>query len=580
MKLAPRCLLLFAATAACTAPPKTAFDEVPVGTMVDAKGDFAAGKAVVREIDAVPGSGDDKRDKVEITAPVERADQKHVRLLGTDFAIESSTTYESGDKGEAAPFVPKAGDWLRLKARDRGADGLRARTLRTQAPRDQFKVSGDVRAVDRDRGEIDVGGVRLPLAQQASVDIATGRDANDPLSLFLADDQKAVPFSVQLGESVRLGGQASYVVEYDDEFDLVDSQPRDRVKPTVTAKLDALWLIDDVGSYALAEAALSRADISRENGPDTYDENAEVTRAYASLRIVDGLQLIAGRQDVTDNREWLYDEVLDGVRAVWRRDALEIEAGYAFGREVAAADNAYEDTGVWLADVKWRLDPAWTASAYVLQRTDQNAADFEPLLFGVRSFAMPKYGFGHWAELGFARGEIDQRDVRGYAFDVGCLHTFDSRLRPALGLGLAHASGRDDSSTTVGYRQSGLQDDNGKLGGVTSVRYYGELLDPELANLSVATLCAAIRPLQGGSISLLFHAYQQDVASAVGPDTALRVSPNGSGRGLGNEVDLVLGYRYQNSLTLELVVSHFEPGSAFDGDTPANLLLFTSRLSF
>ena len=63
----------------------------------------------------------------------------------------------------------------------------------------------------------------------------------------------------------------------------------------------------------------------------------------------------------------------------------------------------------------------------------------------------------------------------------------------------------------------------------------------------------------------------------------------GPARGLGRAsalacaaagADLVLGYRYQNSLTLELVVSHFEPGSAFDGDTPANLLLFTSRLSF
>ena len=53
-----------------------------------------------------------------------------------------------------------------------------------------------------------------------------------------------------------------------------------------------------------------------------------------------------GRQDFDEEREWFYDEVLDGVRAVWRQDQLELELGFATGRELGAEDNEYKDTGL------------------------------------------------------------------------------------------------------------------------------------------------------------------------------------------------------------------------------------------
>jgi alginate production protein len=198
----------------------------------------------------------------------------------------------------------------------------------------------------------------------------------------------------------------------------------------------------------------------------------------------------------------------------------------------------------------------------------------------VRSLAAPRYGLGHWCELGIARGDAGGRDVRGHAFDVGVLHTFDAPWRPAFGVGIAHGSGERDGAARIGYRQSGLQDNTGKLGGVTSVRYYGELLDPELANLTVLTACAAVRPFPGGSLSLLLHHYRQDVASATTPSTALRTAPTGQSRDLGFEVDVVLGYRLARRLTVELVFAHFEPGDAFATDDAATLLAFTTRLSF
>ncbi len=155
------------------------------------------------------GSGVNEKgmsDKVEVTAPVEGATSTAVLLLGHAIAIDGETAFENADKSPRTPFVSAAGDWLRIKARGKG-DAIRARTIRVTAPRDQFKVVGEVAAVDETAGAIEIGSLRLPLAQDPDVMLLGGRDPHDPLSLFLADDQKSVPFGIRLGENVRLGGR-------------------------------------------------------------------------------------------------------------------------------------------------------------------------------------------------------------------------------------------------------------------------------------------------------------------------------------------------------------------------------------
>jgi hypothetical protein len=414
-------------------------------------------------------------------------------------------------------------------------------------------------------------------------------DSEDPLALFLADDQKSVPFSIRLGEDWRFGGQVSVTAEWKDEYDLDTSEDGDRFEPEVRAKVDALWLIDDVGSYALFEVSGGRDDTFREESDkeDTHEDSLEVTRAYTSLAVGDGIRLLAGRQDFDEEREWLYDEILDGARLAWRKGGLELETAAAAGREFLAEDNDTEDTGLFTAIARVQAGENWLLTAYGLKRTDDRdvATDetYEPMLYGVRSYSRPRFGLGHWVELGGATGEVYGKDVNGWAVDVGGLYTFEADVRPAFGLGVAQGSGRSNSDADTGYRQSGLQDNNARMGGVTSVRYYGEVLDPELANLTVLTAVAAVRPIPNGSVSLLLHNYRQDVAAAGDLDYRtldLRTVPNGTSRDIGNEFDLVFGYRLQSRLTLEVVAGWFVPGDAFDDQDDAHKIEFTGRFSF
>lgn len=564
--------------AACAGSPSAAASLRP-GAFVEAKGRILDGVPHVDEIDELPRGTEDKGDKFEVTAAVERATADRVVVLGTEFEVNAETEHESADKAAVAPFVAQPGDWLRIKARQ-GDDGPRARTLRRIDPREQWQVEGEVRSFDLGAGRIAVGGVQLNLGQDPDIELLAARDSNDPLSLFLADDQKAVPFTIRVGDRWRFGGQASANLEWNDEFDLDRADEGDRFKPSLRGKVNALWLLDDAGSYALGEFAFGRDETHREGGETTHETVAELTRAFASVAVADNLQVLAGRQDFDEAREWLYDEILDGVRAVARAGTLQFEVAAALGREFAAEDNDTEDTGLLVASLRWQPEADWLLSAYALQRTDDGAAEFEPLLFGVRSLHRPRYGIGHWLEVGAARGSVGDRDVDGYAIDAGVTHAWDAGWRPTLTIGYAFGSGERDGADTIGYRQSGLQDNNAKLGGVTSVRYYGELFDPELANLGVATVAFAVRPATGWSCSLLLHDYRQDVAATTTPDSGLRTVPTGLSSDLGREVDFVVGYRLERRLTLELTTGRFLPGDAFADDDPANLIEFTARFSF
>ena len=61
---------------------------------------------------------------------------------------------------------------------------------------------------------VDIGGVKLPVTQDVEVGLGGTRNADDPLSLFLADDQKSVPFTIHASDNLRFGGQVGVFVPF------------------------------------------------------------------------------------------------------------------------------------------------------------------------------------------------------------------------------------------------------------------------------------------------------------------------------------------------------------------------------
>ncbi|BET66367.1 hypothetical protein ASA1KI_12850 [Opitutales bacterium ASA1] len=549
-----------------------------VGRWVEAKGSFDDRTAVVRKLEERRNDESDTPDKFEITAPVAPGtNAESLHLLDLVLEVTARTTFENEQRVAVEPFILTEGEWVEVKARRRADGRLHARVIRSIAPRDSFEVVGFVESVDVRNRAVQVGGVEL--AYRRGADFEPLDHALDPLARLLDDDQNGMPLSFWATDSIRVGGQLFAGFEDEKDFDLERDRRRDRNRLDLRAKLAALWTLPDRRGQAFAELAYDRRETSRQGGVDTVDAKLDLARASMWLRLRPDLFVGIGRQDFEDDREWIYDEVLDGIRVIHRRGPLELDAGFALGRRIVAAANSLEDTRLSSLSATWWRTEQWRMSAYVLHRRDGDLG-YDLTLAGLRSYARPGRGPGHWVEVSTASGRADGLDSSGTAFDVGGTYTFGTRTRLTFGAGFAHGSGRSDSSSKTGYRQSGLQDNNARLGGVSSVRFYGELFDPELANLQVRSLFATIRPFSRASISLLLHDYRQPEPSTRLPTTSLRIEPNGEDTRLGSEIDLVLGYRPDDRLTIQLVGARFTPGPAFDERSPAHFFEASVRYSF
>ena len=128
-------------------------------------------------------------------------------------------------------------------------------------------------------------------------------------------------------------------------------------------------------------------------------------------------------------------------------------------------------------------------------------------------------------------------------------------MEPSITLGFACGSGdeslRDGKDGSI--RQTGLQDNNG----ITSFKYCGEVFEPELSNILIFTAGLGIKPTKNSSLGVVYHRYLQHEAEDDIRDSNLKLDPNGNSRELGDELDLIIGYRPTREIRIETVVGAF-----------------------
>ncbi len=129
------------------------------------------------------------------------------------------------------------------------------------------------------------------------------------------------------------------------------------------------------------------------------------------------------------------------------------------------------------------------------------------------------------------------RKVRGWAFDGGVTWQTPFPGHPALTLGYAIGSGDEQpqGETDFSFRQTGLQDNNGRFRGVDRFRYYGELLRPELSNLQIWTAALGMRFWRSSSVEFLYHLYYQVEEASILRGARIKADPQGTNRNIGQE---------------------------------------------
>lgn len=357
-----------------------------------------------------------------------------------------------------------------------------------------------------------------------------------------------------------------------------------------------------------------------------------------------GLQV--GRQRFFDAREWWWDQDLDSIRVRFDRENFHAEIAIAqdlFPVVLTRDGIDPEDDDILqvLAAARWSWAKKQEVGFFALYRNDDSGqqpvdpncvaeseippglppeavaffrtgcvnyeddSDSQMTWLGVSAsgrWKVPGWGrIEYWLDAAAVFGDetfteysgmtgsrvvelVDTHSVSGGGFDIGGTWFLPLFGRSSVSAGYAYGSGDPgmEEFRDTGFRQTGLQDNSDKFRGVASLRYYGELLDPDLSNLHVVTAGVGLRFLKKSSIDLVYHWYRQAHPAPFMHDVDFKRDPTGLSPDIGQEWDLILGIEEMDRFEFKVVGSIFRPGEAFapeEGDL-AYLVSFRFRFNF
>ena len=393
-----------------------------------------------------------------------------------------------------------------------------------------------------------------------------GRSQAGPGALF--DDNRAGAREQRFTVSARLEAEIQYL----NNFDLNDDERSDRLRITPEARLELGYRPKkDVLAFLSFELGRDVEDV--QGRPTAARTRLELREAFVRWEdVIEDFELQVGRQDFEDGREWLFDERLDGVRLVYDEDDWEITLAVARERLVRKDLLRPSAQGMdnFLISAEREITGDLDVVGYYFRQQDRSRGETRNYL-GVQAEGEAARGVDVWLDAAMLRGDDGRgKSLRGYALDAGIIYSLQAPGKPALILGYAHGSGGESSRVDRGFRQTGLQDNEDRLSGLSNVKYYGELLDPELSNLSIMTIGMGFRPSETSSLELIWHKYRQvDASDDDIRDSPLRAEPTGNDRSLGFEIDAIAALRLSAGVGLEVKLGYFRPGEAFENQDDA-----------
>jgi alginate production protein len=292
------------------------------------------------------------------------------------------------------------------------------------------------------------------------------------------------------------------------------------------------------------------------------------------------VEFTVGRRNFEDPRLWLYDAALDAV-------ILGVKPG-DFNIEMSMSRENFWDLDLlthvprgevtnYIAYAEYRGIEDHRLGGYYIYRKDAINQEGRPQFIGVRAIGRPTDSFNYWTELARVGGSDENtEELSGGAYEVGGTYRFlGLPLQPSVTLGYAYGSGDDspDDRKNNQFRQTGLQSNEGRFGGVTQFKTYGEALDPELSNIRIYTAGVGLRPSGSVFVDLVYHRYRlaqlADQLRSTNVTALMNQIPTEQSKDVGSELDVIVGFRNLfgiRGLGFETRAGWFLPGNAFRTD--------------
>lgn len=568
------------ATSALAGEPEYMRANLKVGQAFEIKGSYSDDAGfVASDLEALP-----KPRKPKLRGELTSVDRKSrtISMYGVTMEISDKTEFVD-DLADGSGFEKlRPGMRVEVSCKVNSKGQWEARRVKTRGVKKSNKVKGTLThvAVDGKAPDtIGISGLMIILERKTDVTDPTShlhqmeKEVLGDLSKSSANDLSS---GIMIHDAVVLEGEYRHNLRNENQYDLGDERwEGDSDDTEFDIRMGAtVFHSRNVRSRARFRLR-KRYYLSNDQSRPTQDIQAQFTELYVALRRPGGLKaaLLIGRQNFDEPREWLFDEYLDAIRVYY----YGLEPFLAEFAVIHALVPMKEKSETW-TDIFGRLHYFINADnrleAYFFKRSDSDdKRNREPVWYGLRYLGDIGSVVRPWVDLALMRGEDKGRKLDAWAYDFGATIGYDNQdwFSPSITASLARASGDETGGDGVDnmFRQTGYQDNVDRLGGLTSVHYYGEILDPEFANIKVTTLGAAIHPYKGSSIEVLYHSLKQDRA-----DTKLKgfelvrpaIGTNGFEDNLGWEVDLYVAFpRIFDRVRAVWVLGFFSPGKAFEG---------------
>ena len=437
------------------------------------------------------------------------------------------------------------------------------------------------------------------------------QETDDTIVEETATGPEHQPFTINTTVEIESDYRSGYTLGHEDDETLTVSSyiyTEMRYEPS-----DRFTYFLELNPYYSAEGIVGNEDGSNDGGVELGS-----AWVYIDNLAGDDVGIQAGRQYFGDSRQWWWDANLNALRLHSWGQPIHFHLGIGTHPTLVSTTGGRRDPEqrdiVWLlGELNWDWANDQSIEFFWLSRLDRSDtprqddivatkdADEEDVVLtwlGLRAMGQRTYAthgnLRYWLDLGMVYGnesrlEFEDTDransivtsrldhkIDGWGLDIGA--SWDTRFptRPRLTIAYAMGSGDADTgdNTDRNYRQSGLHNNNAELYGDTTFRYYGDVLDPELSNLSIATLAIGFPLWKNNSINIVYHHYQQIHASAFLRNTQLSVDPNGDHLDIGQELGLIVGLTGQPPLNVTLRAAQFRAGKAFSaaaGQTASRL---------
>jgi alginate production protein len=352
-------------------------------------------------------------------------------------------------------------------------------------------------------------------------------------------------------------------------FGLATYRPNAWLEATLEMTLSREFPIQEEKQVVLPSGEIQRA-------PPRRPWSLLVDQAYVNIK-GDPFEFWVGRKNFEDARLWLYDAALDSVGVKLKLGTLqtEVSVGRENWRDMDLLTTAPRGTiDYYILHSEYRGIEDHRFAAYAITLRDSLRQEGTPLIMGARAYGRPTDKFNYWTDLALLRGEDPTRQkYSAWAFDVGGTYRFTGvSTKPSVTLGYAYGSGDGDPNDTRNreFRQTGLQSNEARFGGLTQFKAYGETFDPELSNLKIFTLGFGFQPASNAYVDLVYHKYRLDKIGNDLRSSALTALINQDdtrlSKRVGSEIDVILGFRNLfglKRLGFEVRAGWFFPGDAY-----------------